>query len=833
MFAADSAIDNQQDNSINRFQPVTSHKSPVTDFMPTLTIDNQQITVPPGTNVLEAAKALGLVIPHFCYHEALGAVGACRLCAMTFLDGPVKGLQMSCMVEAKDGMVVSTLDEKAQELRKHVIEWLMLHHPHDCPVCDEGGECQLQDMTVAGGHSIRRYRGKKRTYVNQNLGPFVEHEMNRCIQCYRCVRTYQDYCGGSDFGVLGTNQRVYFGRFRDGRLESPFAGNLVDVCPTGVFTDKTFRFKSRYWDLEEAPSVCPHCSLGCAVIPGSRYRELQRVRGGVNRQTNGFFICDRGRFGYGHANHPERPRYPKMDGRESAWPATLAAARERLAKLAGQHGGGSVAFLGSPRASLEANALLKRWAADLGSDQIAFEAHPQRDRAARATAAGLGEHVRSLEEVRHSDFVLLIGADPLAEGPQLALAVRQALRAGGQAAVLDPRPVELPCEAAHLPLAPERLPAALAALASGDFAAFDRQESIFLEGVRARLQGAQRPILAGGADLLGPEGVEVLLRTVRDLSTPERPGGAALLLAGPNSFGGALLAGDGPDFDALLDGILAGDVRALVCLEADPFRDHPDPARVRTALSRLKLLIVLDCVPSEAAQRADIFLPTSVPAEGAGTFVNHEGRMLPFAAAFAPGISIRETGGGNHPPRSFTGGTPGDQPHPAWAILTELREASPSLATIHREIEARDPRFVGLAGLAPGGEGQRVVGSGLPAGAPAPLPPHCEPGGTLHLLPVETFFGSELLSSLSPPLAAVAAAPHVLLHTDDAAGLGLADGEDARLTTALGHFSVTVRTSDRMARGVAILPRLRGTPVEVFVPGAGHLDCLLEKEGAA
>ena len=280
--------------------------------MPTLTIDNLSVTVPEGTNVLEAAKRLGIVIPHFCYHEALGAVGACRLCAMKFLEGPVKGVQMSCMVEAKDGMVVSTLDEEAQDLRKHVIEWLMMNHPHDCPVCDEGGECQLQDMTVAGGHGIRRFRGLKRTYHNQDLGPFIEHEMNRCIQCYRCVRTYQDYCGGSDFGVLGCNQRIYFGRFEDGRLESPFSGNIVDACPTGVFTDKTFRFRTRYWDLEQAPSVCPHCSLGCAIIPGGRYRELQRTVAGVNLQTNGHFICDRGRFGYGHANHPERPRVPRI-----------------------------------------------------------------------------------------------------------------------------------------------------------------------------------------------------------------------------------------------------------------------------------------------------------------------------------------------------------------------------------------------------------------------------------------------------------------------------------------------------------------------------------------
>jgi len=800
--------------------------------MPTLTIDNQTVTVPAGSNVLEAAKALGIVIPHFCYHEALGAVGACRLCAMTFLEGPVKGLQMSCMVEAKDGMVVSTLDEKAQELRSHVIEWLMLNHPHDCPVCDEGGECQLQDMTVAGGHSIRRYRGKKRTYVNQDLGPFVEQEMNRCIQCYRCVRTYQDYCGGSDFGVLGSNQRLFFGRFRDGRLESPFSGNLVDVCPTGVFTDKTFRFKSRYWDIEEAPSVCPHCSLGCAVIPGARYRELQRVRSGVNRQINGFFICDRGRFGYGHANQPERPRTPKVGGAEVTWPEALDALRRRLKETVKHHGAGSIAFLGSPRATLEANWLLRSWAQRLGSEQLAFGAHPRRDRAARALATELGTSLRSLEEIRQSDFVLLVGADPLAEGPQLALAIRQATRAGAHAAVLDPRPVQLPFPAAHLPLTPGRLPAALAALTDGDLSAFDRQQATFLAGVRARLQDAKRPVLAGGADLLGPQGVAALLQTARTLSTPERPCGASVLLEGPNSFAAALLAGDGPDTDELLAGIESGAIRALVCLEADPFGDHPDPARARATLERLELLAVLDGVPTETARRADILLPTTVPAEGDGTFVNQEGRMLPFEAAFAPGLPVRETGGGDHPPRVFLGETPGSLPRPAWAVLAALLGHPLALRPLRQQLEQTDPRFTGLAELATEGEGRRTT---LPAASdrPAAVPAEDVTADALHLLPVETLFGSELLSSLSPPLAPVTPEPHLLLHADDATRMDFSAGERVRLSTALGEFVVTLRTSERMAPGLAILPRLRGTPVELFVPGSGSMPCRIEKEATA
>ncbi len=796
--------------------------------MPTLIIDNQTVSVPDGTNVLEAAKQLGIVIPHFCYHEALGAVGACRLCAMQFTAGPVKGVQMACMVEAREGMVVSTSDPVAAELRASVIEWLMMNHPHDCPVCDEGGECQLQDMTVAGGHGIRRYRGPKRTYSNQDLGPFIEHEMNRCIQCYRCVRTYQDYCGGDDFGVLGCNQRIYFGRFKPGRLESPFSGNLVDVCPTGVFTDKTFRFKSRHWDLEEAPSICPHCSLGCATVPGARYRELQRVRSGVNLLTNGFFICDRGRFGYGHANHPRRPRVPRVGGEERSWDEALAVLRNRVHGLVAAHGAGSVAFLGSSRASLEANGLLRAWAQKAGGLMVP-EPHPQRDRTARVLAAGLGDLGRSLEDLRHGDFILVLGADPLAEGPLAALALRQAVRAGAHVAVLDPRPVDIPCAAAHLPLAVERLPLALDALATGRFEAFSRQEQSLLEGMAARLQQAKRPILVGGGDLLGELGVAALLAAAQAFSREERPCGVSVLLAGPNSFGTALLGGSDLDCDQLLDRIRDGAVRGLVCLECDPFLDHPDPGRVEAALARLEFLAVLDCLPGQAARRADLLLPTRVAAESSGTFVNQEGRLQAFAPVFTPGIPIRETGAGDHPPRTFPAETPGAQPRTAWALLAALTGAERSLAEVRRELAAADPRLAPLAVVVAEDGGHRLAASGPAPDAPPEPFPHCVPEGTLRLLPVESLFGSELLASLSAPLDPVRPEPRVLLHDDDARRLGLAAGDRARLTTSLGQVEVRVALTSRMAPGLALVPRLRGSALEAFVPAGPPLECRVER----
>ncbi|ORJ62137.1 NADH-quinone oxidoreductase subunit NuoG [Geothermobacter hydrogeniphilus] len=785
--------------------------------MPTLTIDNQTVTVPDGSNVLEAAQQLGIVIPHFCYHEALGAVGSCRLCAMRFEQGPVKGLQMACMVPAQDGMVVSTVDADARELRAAVIEWLMLNHPHDCPVCDEGGECQLQDMTIAGGHGIRRYRGKKRTWINQDLGPFIEQEMNRCIQCYRCVRTYRDYCGGDDFGVMGSRNRVFFGRFKDGKLESPFSGNLADVCPTGVFTDKTCRFRSRSWDLQEAASICPHCSLGCSVIPGARYRELQRVRSGINRQTNGFFICDRGRFGYGHVNHPERPRTPKLQGADAAWPEAQQLARRRLTDIAARVGPEAIAMLGSPRASLESLALLHDWAQQLGGARFCGDPQPGRDRAARQLTALLGSKARSLEDVRRSDCLLLVGSDPLNEAPLLGLAVRQAARRGARVTVIDPRPVELPCDFQQLSTGPESLPSLLEQLVSPAEPEDDLAE------LRTLLRQAERPILCGGGDLLGETGIRQLAAAADHFET-----GLFVTLGGPNSYGAALLSGSGPDADQLCEEMMAGKIRALVCLENDPLADGPQ--RMARALGKLEFLLVLDHAPNRLSRQADVFLPTTTVAEGSGTLVNNEGRMLVFSSVFSPGIPLGTNDDGGHPPRSFFPTTPGGEPRPAWAALALLRGDNQSPEMIRRKLEGRDARFAGLSLLDPDGEGQRVRGGGHPAESRDQSFPHPAPEGSLPLLVVDQLFGSEQLASLSPALDAVRPVPQVLLHPETAAARDLKEGDTIELHTELETFPLQLKLNAAMAPGLLLATRLRGTPLELFAPGS-LTPCLVGKGG--
>ncbi|MHB1465376.1 MAG: NADH-quinone oxidoreductase subunit G, partial [Thermoleophilia bacterium] len=249
-------------------------------------VDNQDYEVEEGQNLLAACLSLGFDLPYFCWHPAMHSVGACRQCAVKqFRDEHDRRgrIVMACMTPVSDGLRISIEDREARAFRAGVIEWMMLSHPHDCPVCDEGGECHLQDMTVMTGHTRRRYRGTKRTFRNQDLGPFINHEMNRCIQCYRCVRFYRDYAGGSDLEAFSLRDQVYFGRHESGVLQSGFSGNLVEICPTGVFTDKSQkRHYTRPWDLQTAPSVCVHCGLGCNTIPGERYGSLRRIRNRFN-----------------------------------------------------------------------------------------------------------------------------------------------------------------------------------------------------------------------------------------------------------------------------------------------------------------------------------------------------------------------------------------------------------------------------------------------------------------------------------------------------------------------------------------------------------------------
>ena len=395
--------------------------------MACIEIDGCTYVVEDGNNLLSTCLSLGLDLPYFCWHPAMGSAGACRQCAVIqYKDAEDKHgrLVMACMTPVADAMRISIATDQARQFRSDNIELLMTNHPHDCPVCEEGGECHLQDMTVMTGHTFRRYRGLKRTHNNQNLGPFINHEMNRCIACYRCVRFYNDYAGSDDLQVFGIHNNVYFGRFEDGALESEFSGNLVEVCPTGVFTDKTFSAHySRKWDLQTAPSICVHCSLGCNIAPGERYGKLRRVINRYNGEVNGYFLCDRGRFGYGFVNSPERILVPRINGQTDITADAAESHFRQLLKTAKSPIG-----IGSPRSSLEANFALRTLVGEenffLGLEDTE---HTLLNIIIELMRHG-GIHSPSLREVEQADAILILGEDVTNSAPRLALSLRQAAR---------------------------------------------------------------------------------------------------------------------------------------------------------------------------------------------------------------------------------------------------------------------------------------------------------------------------------------------------------------------------------------------------------------------
>ena len=397
----------------------------------TVYIDNQAYQVDKNDNLLAGVLANQLNLPYFCWHPSMGSVGACRQCAVTQYqdENDTRGrIVMACMTPVTDGMRIGLKEPHASEFREQVIAAMMTNHPHDCPVCAEGGECHLQDMTVMTGHSARHYSGMKRTFTNQYLGELVGHEMNRCITCYRCVRFYKDYAGGKDFDVYGSKNQVYFGRQTDGVLESEFGGNLVEVCPTGVFTNKLFSAHyTRKWDLQSAPSICAHCSVGCNTSIGERYGAVRRVVNRYNEQLNGYFLCDRGRFGIGFVNAKQRIR--KTSGIRQQSPQRLT--KLDVAKALVHFKGQKFIGIGSPRASLEANAYLKalvgseNFSAGLNGKQMAL--------AAQHKSILYQYRMPDIPEIEQSDLVLILGEDITQTSPRIALAVRQALRNAGLA----------------------------------------------------------------------------------------------------------------------------------------------------------------------------------------------------------------------------------------------------------------------------------------------------------------------------------------------------------------------------------------------------------------
>jgi len=632
--------------------------------MATIHVDGKALEVDGADNLLQACLSLGLDIPYFCWHPALGSVGACRQCAVKQYtdENDTRGrIVMSCMTPATDNTWISIDDEESKAFRASVVEWLMTNHPHDCPVCEEGGHCHLQDMTVMTGHNERRYRFTKRTHQNQDLGPFISHEMNRCIACYRCVRFYKDYAGGTDLGVFGAHDNVYFGRVEDGVLESEFSGNLTEVCPTGVFTDKTHSERyNRKWDMQFAPSICHGCSSGCNISPGERYGELRRIENRFNGSVNQYFLCDRGRFGYGYVNREDRPRQPLLaDGAKLSLDAALDKAADLLR-------GRTIVGIGSPRASLESNFALREL---VGAEHFYCGIEAGELERIRLVLQVLNDSplpVPNMRDIEDHDAIFVLGEDLTQTAARIALSLRQSVKGKAEemadamrvqpwldAAVknigqhaLNPLFIASLAETKLDDIAEECVHAAPDDLARLGFAVahaldasapavegLDAEAVELAQRIADALLAAKRPLIIAGTSLGSKALIEAAANIAKALKLRDKNGSISLVVPEANSLGLAMLGGE--SVDAALQAVIDGNADAIVVLENDLYT-RTAAAKVDAALNAAKVLIVADHQKTATSDRADLVLPAATFAEGDGTLVSQEGRAQRFFQVFDP-----------------------------------------------------------------------------------------------------------------------------------------------------------------------------------------------------
>ena len=630
-------------------------------------IDGKVYDVEPGKNLLETCLSLGLDLPYFCWHHSLGSVGACRQCAVKVYkdEHDTKGhIVMSCMEIVKDNMFVSIEDPTAKAFRAQIIEWLMINHPHDCAVCDEGGACHLQDMTVMTGHNYRRFRFKKRTYLNQNLGPFINHEMNRCIQCYRCVRFYKDYAGGKDLDVFAAHDHVYFGRATEGILENEFSGNLAEICPTGVFTDKTLKqHYSRKWDMTMAPSICQHCGLGCNTIAAERYGMLKQITNRFNGEVNGYFICDRGRFGYKFVNSTNRVTHPLYieNITETVDEETLLNSLKDLlsnnSRLLG---------IGSPRASLESNFALMQLVGKENFYQGISENETQMMKIILDTLNSGHVHIPSLKETEQADSILILSEDLTNSAPMLALALRQAVQK-----VPREKAKELGIPSWHDSAMRENIQqnksdliiinitktkldeiASQKVFTSPDNIAclgfavahflnkeaplpndIDQEMLELSKNIAAVLNKAKKPLIISGTSCYSPLILQAASNIAYALEKAEKKADLFFVVPECNSMGLAMM--NAPSLLEATQALKTSKCDGVIILENDLYR-RGNKIDIDQIFDPGNKVIVIDHLKNATSKQADVLIPTATFAEAEGTIVNNEGRAQCFLQVFKP-----------------------------------------------------------------------------------------------------------------------------------------------------------------------------------------------------
>ncbi|RTZ66701.1 MAG: NADH-quinone oxidoreductase subunit G [Aquificaceae bacterium] len=616
----------------------------------TIKINDQEIQAKPGSMLIEAADDAGIHIPRFCYHKKLSIAANCRMCLVEVERAPKP--MPACATPVNDGMKVWTRSEKALSAQKDNMEFLLINHPLDCPICDQGGECELQDLSVKSGGGSSNFKEIKRVVVDKDIGSLIATEMTRCIQCTRCVRFGEEIAGLREMGALGRGDRMEIGTFVEQSLQSELSGNIIDICPVGALTAKPSRYKARPWEVVQTPSIASHDSVGSNIYVHSFRQHVVRTVARENEAVNECWISDRDRFSYEGVNAEDRLLKPmiKQDGvwRDVEWSDALEAVAERIKATDISQLGALV----SPRATLEEQYLLQKMLRACGVNNIDHRLRQSDfyDQGVAPIAPSLGISIAELEA---QNAVLLIGSNVRQEQPMINHRLRKAALKGADIMTVNPRRYDFNYDVANQLVgnASEMLEQLAAiAVASGDIpsAVEDLVKGVevsdSIKAIAESLQQADKAIiLLGNIAVAHPQ--YSALRALA-MVIAENTGATIGSLVESANTAGAWMAGAVPHRQSAGQAIeqeqagknssemLTSKLKMFILLDVEPEFDCDDPQLALSAMNQAECVIAITPFASEAMKSyADILLPASTALETSGTFVNAEGTWQSFMGA--------------------------------------------------------------------------------------------------------------------------------------------------------------------------------------------------------